>query len=63
MIKKGKWEHIRSGRMYDVLNTVKSKYGGEWVESVLYTDNQGELYTRPLKEFKQKFEKNAKTIS
>lgn len=56
MIRKGKWEHIRSGRVYDVLNTCRLKVGGEWVTGILYTTKDSDqLFVRNIQEFKEKF--------
>jgi len=57
--KNDKFLHIKTGNVYVVIATTKIKIG-DWVDGVIYTRDDldyGDLYTREIKDFKNKFEK------
>jgi hypothetical protein len=55
----GNYRHIRTGALYSVLNTCKTKFGGEWFDGVMYVSipENGEVFVRTQKQFNEKFEK------
>lgn len=43
--------HVKRGTIYRVLFFAKSKVGSDWMDSVVYTDADGNFWTRSKAEF------------
>ena len=54
----GQWRHRESGRIYTVegIANINAKREG-WAQTVVYTDDRGELWARPVSEWAAKFER------
>ncbi|CAL9972203.1 hypothetical protein VPHK567_0164 [Vibrio phage K567] len=44
--------HVKSGGEYVVLHVGKAKVNGEWVEAITYTNQNGEVFTRTVDDFR-----------
>ena len=51
----GVWYHEKSGCKYIVVGNGKMKSGGNWVRAVIYTNDSGIIFIRPVSEFIKKF--------
>ena len=51
------YTHKKTGNRYHLLETLKLKFAGKWVEAVLYQDYKtGEKFVRTIGDFNEKFE-------
>jgi len=51
------YTHKKTGNRYHLLETIKLKFAGKWVEAVLYQDYKtGEKFVRTIGDFNEKFE-------
>ena len=53
------WTHSRTGKPYFIVDKVKAKLSGEWVDEgiVIYRNGIGETYARTRDDFLTNFEK------
>jgi hypothetical protein len=51
-----KYRHIKTGNIYFAVGTGKVKIDGQWIDSMTYRNEAGDLFTRTLLDFEYKFE-------